>query len=64
MDFYGRRQRTLPLKNRKICQKRQEGISFGGRFGVSKRAAQKSQGAAIFSGNNENQEGGKVSTKS
>ena len=41
--FKWKEEKTLPLKNRKTCQKRQGGISFRGLGGVSKRAAPKSQ---------------------
>ena len=53
-----------PEKIDKLVKKTWKDIFFEYRCRVSKRAAWKSKGTAIFSGENENQKGGKISTKS
>ena len=54
IDLNRKKKETLPLKNRWTCQKRRKRIYFGGWCKVSKRAAWKSQWAAILSGEDEN----------
>ena len=53
-----------PKKIDKLVKKDKERISSRGRCRVSKRAAQKSQRATVFRGENENQKEGEISAKS